>query len=100
MNEPPERKCPVCGQLRPLLSVTDAAYTAGVTRKTIYRWVESGKLPHCVLPSGLIRISPESLLRIQHLRNNGKPDGGHDLKRSRSRLSGKKKSINVTSAES
>ena len=64
MGAPSRAKCPTCGQVRPLLSVSDAAYAVGVTRKTIYRWIDSGILVPIVLPSGLLRILPESLMRI------------------------------------
>jgi len=66
MGAPPDEICPYCKQPRPLLSVSDAAYVVGVTRKTIYRWIDKGILAPVRLPSGLLRIRPESLMRIMH----------------------------------
>lgn len=71
MGAPPKDGCPTCGQPVPLLSVSDAAYVVGVTRKTIYRWIDKGILAPIRLPSGLLRIRPESLMRILHPRPGG-----------------------------
>jgi hypothetical protein len=60
---PPEARCPICGEIRPLLSINAAAWIAGVSRKTIYRWIKAGRLQTCELPSGMKRILPESLIR-------------------------------------
>src|SRR5262245_37252083 len=56
-------KCPHCGETRTLLTINDAAELARVDRKTIYRWMKKGMLEHCVLPSGLVRIFKDSLIR-------------------------------------
>jgi len=76
MGAPPDEICPYCKQPRPLLSVSDAAYVVGVTRKTIYRWIDKGILAPVRLPSGLLRIRPESLMRIMHPSSSGgaRPD--------------------------
>jgi excisionase family DNA binding protein len=56
-------KCPYCGEDRDLLTVNEATELASVNRKTIYRWIRTGALEHCVLPSGAIRIFKDSLIR-------------------------------------
>jgi len=56
-------KCPYCGEDRILLTVNEATEIASVNRKTIYRWIRTGTLEHCVLPSGSIRIFKDSLIR-------------------------------------
>lgn len=40
----------------PLLSIADVARRLGFHWQTIKSWVESGGLPHIVLPNGLVRI--------------------------------------------
>jgi hypothetical protein len=57
-------RCPLCHDPQPLLSINHAAALAGVTRKTIYRWMRAGILRCVVLPSGSTRIFRESLVRI------------------------------------
>lgn len=56
-------KCPHCGETRALLTINDAAALARVDRKTIYRWMKKGMLEYCVLPSGLVRVFKDSLIR-------------------------------------
>jgi predicted site-specific integrase-resolvase len=63
MNGTHEGRCPLCGEPRPLLSIKAAAALAGVSRKTIYRWIKARLLLHCTLPSGMIRVYPDSLIR-------------------------------------
>jgi len=55
--------CSQCGEPRELLTINDAAKLARVDRKTIYRWMKNGMLGFCVLPSGLLRIFKDSLIR-------------------------------------
>lgn len=45
-----------------LLSIKEAAAYAGVSRRAIYNWMESGKLPFRRLPSGMRRIDPARLV--------------------------------------
>jgi len=63
MSAHPIEKCPHCGEDRVLLTVNEATETASVNRKTIYRWIRTGALEHCLLPSGAIRIFKDSLIR-------------------------------------
>lgn len=63
MPPPPAEKCPTCDENRELLTVNEAAALATVNRKTIYRWIRSGMLEHCILPSGIIRVFKDSLIR-------------------------------------
>jgi excisionase family DNA binding protein len=59
---------------RTLLTINEAARLVRVNRKTIYRWIHSGILEHCVLPSGLTRIFKDSLIRIPSGRKTA-PEG-------------------------
>jgi hypothetical protein len=63
MSAHPAEKCPYCGEDRILLTVNEATEIASVNRKTIYRWIRTGALEHCILPSGAIRIFKDSLIR-------------------------------------
>lgn len=47
-----------------LHSVTDAAKMAGVTRRTIYRYLKSGKLSAAVTGSDTTQIETSELLRV------------------------------------
>ncbi len=54
--------CPFCGRETEHLSVTDAAASAHVTRRTVYNWLERA-LVHCVhRPSGRKFICVRSLV--------------------------------------
>src|SRR5712672_2820738 len=57
-------KCPYCVKDRTLLTVKESTELATGNRKTISRWIKSGTLEHCVLPSGAVRIFKDSLIRI------------------------------------
>ena len=63
MSAHPPNKCPYCGEDRVLLTVNEATQIASVNRKTIYRWIRTGSLEHCILPSGAIRVFKDSLIR-------------------------------------
>ena len=45
--------------MNPLLTINEAAEFLHVDRRTIYRWIESGRLVVITLPSGRHRIRPE-----------------------------------------
>lgn len=62
--------CPVCGQERAMVTVRRAADAAGVTVRTIYRWIERQKVHAMPVASGQWRICKESL--FQHDRARGK----------------------------
>jgi excisionase family DNA binding protein len=45
-----------------VVTVNEACAIVGVTRRTMYTWINSGKLKYVRTPSGRIRIYRESLL--------------------------------------
>ena len=57
-------KTPV-GYLPSLLSVSDAAAAAGVSRRTIYNWMRAEQIEVVYSPSGLPRIVTLSLWRTE-----------------------------------
>ena len=87
MSLVPRSTCPTCGRLRQLLSIRAAAEIAGVTRKTIYRWLKAGLLEYRRLPSSTIRILRDSLLggprrgnrKAPGLQENGSRSTGSSL---------------------
>ena len=46
-----------------LIKVSEAAELLRVSKRSIYRWIKSGRLSKCVvfLPSGRIRLNPDVL---------------------------------------
>jgi excisionase family DNA binding protein len=48
---------------RERVSIQDAAKLAGVSRRTIYNWLRSGKIEACRVASGKLRIFTDSLWR-------------------------------------
>ena len=67
-------RCPLCGDPTPALTVKAAARFSGVTRKTIYRWISTGRIDHWRIPSGTIRIPLGSPLRVGALSVRTKMD--------------------------
>lgn len=55
------------------VSITKACELAGVSRRTIYNWLKTGKLDHCRTAGGSIRIFPTSLFRPAGARLAGAP---------------------------
>ena len=53
--------CAACAAKAAFLPVTVASRVAGVSERTIYRWVESGKL-HAIEPCGAVLICVHSIL--------------------------------------
>jgi hypothetical protein len=53
--------CASCARHREMLATDDAAIAAHVTSRTIFHWVESGKIHYSETPEGLLLICPESL---------------------------------------
>jgi hypothetical protein len=53
--------CAPCGRRVEGITTDDAAVLARVTSRTIFRWVESGKLHYTETPEGLLLICPHSL---------------------------------------
>lgn len=48
---------------RKTVSILKACELAGVSRRTIYNWLESGKLEYVRTAGGSVRIFPDSLFR-------------------------------------
>lgn len=46
---------------RPTLKINEAADAAGVTRRTIYNWLQAGKLEYVRTAGGSVRILSSSL---------------------------------------
>jgi excisionase family DNA binding protein len=59
------RAAPVLRSLRAvpalLLTVREVAHGIGVSRATVYRWAEEGRLRHVRLSSNVLRFRPEDL---------------------------------------
>ena len=53
--------CAACGRQVELISADEAAVRARVSSRTIFRWVESGRLHYTETPAGLLLICPYSL---------------------------------------
>lgn len=47
-----------------LLTVLEAAAWLNVSRRTLYCWMQSGKLSYLLLPSGRRRLSARALLQL------------------------------------
>jgi len=47
----------------PPLTIDQAAALARVSRRTVYTWLRSGKLPYVRTPGGAVRITPADLFR-------------------------------------
>jgi len=48
---------------RDRVNINQAAAIAGVSRRTIYNWIEAGKIEYVRTPGGSIRIFVDTLLR-------------------------------------
>ncbi len=48
---------------RELLTINHAALICHVSRRTIYNWIQHGKVAWCRMPSGTKRIYTDSLIR-------------------------------------
>jgi len=59
MSDRPSRRTVNLGQ---------AMQIAGVTRRTLYRWLRAGKLEYLETPTGSPRIFEDSLLRLPRVR--------------------------------
>lgn len=49
--------------VRGMVSIQEACQIAGVSRRTIYNWMKTGKLETVRTVGGSVRIAPESLFR-------------------------------------
>jgi len=55
--------CPVCAEVLDMLNPEQAAAVANVNTRTIYAWVESGRIHHAETPGGEVMICPRQPLR-------------------------------------
>jgi len=55
--------CPVCAEELEMLKPDEAAVVADVNTRTIYAWIEAGRIHHAELPGGEVMICPCQLLR-------------------------------------
>jgi hypothetical protein len=53
--------CPTCPSPTPLIAPDEAAVLAGVSTRTIYRWVEAEQLHYSETPEGRLLVCPNSL---------------------------------------
>jgi excisionase family DNA binding protein len=53
--------CKQCGEQVSMLRVEDASALVGVTARTIYRWIEAGRLHFAESDKGLVLICAQSL---------------------------------------
>ena len=53
--------CDACSRLVKMISVDEAAALTGQTERTIYGWVESGRLHFSETPEGRLRICLNSI---------------------------------------
>lgn len=54
--------CPECGGETWMVTPDDAALAAGVSARTIYRWVEEDKIHFCENAAGTLAVCPRSIL--------------------------------------
>ena len=55
--------CPVCAEELEMLKPEQAAAVANVNTRTIYAWVESGRIHHLETAGGELMICPRQSLR-------------------------------------
>jgi len=53
--------CPICAREGEFVTPEEAAARASVTTRTIYRWLENGKLHFIETPGGELLVCSESL---------------------------------------
>ena len=53
--------CAICPAPTPLIAPDEAAVLAGVSTRTIYRWVEAEQLHYAEMPEGRLLVCPNSL---------------------------------------
>jgi hypothetical protein len=58
----PQVSCPMCGNETWMVTPEDAALAAGVSSRTIYRWVEEAKIHFRESASGSLVVCPRSVL--------------------------------------
>lgn len=55
--------CPVCAEELDMLKPEEAAAVANVNTRTIYAWVETGRIHHTETSGGEVLICPRQLLQ-------------------------------------
>lgn len=55
------RFCPECRKTLWMVSSDEARQLAGISTRTLYRWLESGRLHYVETPTGDVRVCLESL---------------------------------------
>jgi hypothetical protein len=58
------RFCPECHQHVSMLAPEEAAGFAGVSTRTLYRWIEAGKVHFCEPEIGILRVCSGSLAAL------------------------------------
>ena len=53
--------CPICAREAEFVTPQEAAAIASVTARTIYRWLENGKLHFLEMPGGELLVCAQSL---------------------------------------
>jgi hypothetical protein len=53
--------CDQCGMAVPMLSVEEASIVAGVSARSVNRWIEAGRVHSCEPRQGALRICLRSL---------------------------------------
>jgi excisionase family DNA binding protein len=59
--------------VRPSVSIMTACELVGVSRRTIYNWLASGKVDHCRTAGGCVRIFVDSLWRYDAATGGDRP---------------------------
>ena len=61
LGEPPTGSCAMCGGPARMLTPEEAAALCGVSPRTIYRWVEAGRVHFAETPDGRLSVCLASL---------------------------------------
>ena len=65
LGRPLRTWCPECKAETEIVTPDEAAILIGVSSRTIYYWVEKGRLHFTEVPEGLLRICLNSLLKLR-----------------------------------
>jgi len=64
-SRPARTMCPVCGRDVPMISPEQAARIARVSTRTIYAWLEAGKVHFLDTPEASLLICMDSLTELR-----------------------------------